>query len=248
MCVTDEKRFLGSSITTLWSHSLRGDGVCEVCIIVYTRVLLFRVFLPPLLVWWEPSSTTTFSDLNEHTLFAYLYTQGVCISFSMIYQYTLFAEPRDVQVTPVKLELGTPAGCSSPGVLQLVGRATPSETEKIWFAFRSGGGVLFRSSVKQPKVSDIRHKIHFSLLLLGAPAPRGRSRCWWCVVSAAIAADRGEWGWSGQEKEVLFLVLAATLVITLFIRVCRVRRLLRALGTGPWEFASLITPGLQSGS
>lgn len=100
--------------------------------------------------------------------------------------------------------------------------------------------MLFRSSVKQSKVSDIGHKIHFSLLL-----PRGLLHHEGGAVADGVSFSgncrrpRVNEGGQVEEAEVLFLVLAATLVITLFIRVCGVRRLLGALGRlDRGEFAS----------
>ena len=100
--------------------------------------------------------------------------------------------------------------------------------------------MLFRPSVKQPKVSDIGHKIHFSLLL-----PRGLLEHEGGAVADGVSfggnCRRSRVNERGQveETEVLFPVLAAALVITLLIRVCGVRRLLRALSRlDRREFAS----------
>lgn len=50
-CVLQMRNAFSGQVSQPCGHIVFvGDGVCEVCIIVYTRVLLFRVFL---LLWYD---------------------------------------------------------------------------------------------------------------------------------------------------------------------------------------------------
>lgn len=190
-----------------------GDGVCEVCIIVYTRVLLFLAFL---LLWYDGNQVSppppSLTWMN--TLFAHLYTQGVCISFSMIYQYTLFRWAPGC-LSHSREARARPSWAFSPGSFSSVD-GPPFWNGEDLVCISSAAACCFEWACETTQsVWYPSQKIHFSASLGGSCTTRA-SRCWWCVVPRQLPRPRVNEGGQVEEAEVLFFVLAATLVITLF--------------------------------
>lgn len=197
-CVRKGKRFLRSSITTLWSHSLRGwRCLWGLHHSLHSSPPLSRVSSPS--VWWEPCpppppsltwmNTLSCSPVRPGSLYFFLDDLPI---------YTVRWAP-GCSSHPAKLKLGTPAGCSSPGVLQLVGGPPLLKRRRSGLRFARRRRVVSIVCETTQSVWYRSQNSLFSASPSGAPAARGRSRCWWCVFRRQLPPIAGEWGWSGRR-------------------------------------------------
>ena len=185
-----------SSITILWSRSLRGWP----CLWGLRRSLHcspLPLSVSPL-VWLEPCPPPPPSLTWTNTLSCPPVNPGNPYFF--LDDLLIYTVRWDLGCSshPGKLTLEIPVGCLSLVVLQLVDEPPLLKRRRFGLHFARQRVVLIVYEITRSFWYRSQNSL-FSASPSVAPAPPGRSRCWWCVFRRRSLLIVGESGWLSQR-------------------------------------------------